>query len=219
MEKQDLTSFGLALIKSVESDSLQNIISDSINLFKLFKNIKNYVQTVQDEITSAKIIKFLNEIETLSDEERKDTVEKLVSSKGGVEHVGMLLLDILNKTDDYQKPILIGKLFKSCASNQIKPQDFFRFSTIINNMFIDDILKLENIYKPDPFDDTLKQKLLANGLMHIEIVRIFDPTKALRSLNDLFDQTTQDTVELRYTINSDCKTLAKILFNADRRCA
>lgn len=145
-------------------------------------------------------------------DEKAKVMDAISQSKGGVDEAGLLLLDLVDKSNDNMKPRLIGKLFVACAFCEITTQQFLRLSTVINNLFVDDLLKLKEVYEHNAISDQLKSIYTANGLMEISIKK---PEKFSQgySMSELGGAIFDQGLELEYSLTGDGKLLAEICFD------
>ncbi|EHK2880994.1 hypothetical protein J7H88_000543 [Vibrio parahaemolyticus] len=197
------------------SDIVLSELADSLETLPIFGLLfkgYNVLNTIQGEISARKIYNFFYEIQNLSLDEKAKVMDAISQSKGGVDQAGLLLLDLVDKSDDNMKPRLIGKLFVACAFCEITTQQFLRLSTVINNLFVDDLLKLKEVYEHNAISDQLKSIYTANGLMEISIKKpeIFSQGYSMSELGEaIFDR----GLALEYSLTGDGKLLAEICFD------
>ncbi|KII75705.1 hypothetical protein [Vibrio renipiscarius] len=197
------------------SDIVLSELADSLETLPIFGLLfkgYNVLNTIQGEISARKIYNFFYEIQNLSLDEKAKVMDAISQSKGGVDQAGLLLLDLVDKSDDNMKPRLIGKLFVACAFCEITTQQFLRLSTVINNLFVDDLLKLKEVYEHNAISDQLKSIYTANGLMEISIKK---PEKFSQgySMSELGQAIFDRGLALEYSLTGDGKLLAEICFD------
>jgi len=97
---------------------------------------------IRDHIFLKKILHFLSAIKDVPAKVREEMFVKLEKQGYNRYSVGETLLLILDKVDNYNKARLLGLLLKSLAASLIDYSDFERFSSILANVFIQDLLHL-----------------------------------------------------------------------------
>ena len=135
----------------VVTTNLAESLSDSILDEGLFRDIPilssllGLIKTsinVSDRLFLKKTIYFLTELSSINPESRKKQIEKIENSKSYQVKFGEKLLYIIDKCDDHVSAKYISKLFCAFLNEKLTYQEFLRSSTIVQNVFIDDLLKL-----------------------------------------------------------------------------
>ncbi|MDW3209279.1 MAG: hypothetical protein R8N23_05400 [Reichenbachiella sp.] len=111
------------------------LISTITSLYKLSNSI-------QDKIFYRKVAKFLSEIENFTQNELDDIMLRIEADKEYSENFGLILLEIIDKTNGDKKPKLLSILFSAFGNKMISLDEFFKFSNIINLAHISDLKKL-----------------------------------------------------------------------------
>lgn len=149
-----------SLDKSIISDEISNVTSDLIEVgidnflddgilkeIPIVKSIigaKNIGIAIRDKIFIKKIVSFLYEIKSIPEEDRKKFIERLNKDPKYSYKVGEKLIVIIDRLDDYDKPKLVGKLFRYTIEGKIDYDIFIRLSSVINNCFLSDLPKLKS---------------------------------------------------------------------------
>ncbi|EEZ41386.1 hypothetical protein [Photobacterium damselae] len=223
-------TLGSAMSKTVKSEKPLDLLADisdiilselassleSLPIFGLLFKGYNALNTIQGEISARKIYNFFYEIQNLRLEDKAKVMDEISRSKGGGDEAGLLLLDLVDKSDDNLKPKLIGKLFVACAFCEITTQQFLRLSSVVNNVFIDDLQKLKEVYEHNALSDQLKSIYTANGLMEISIKK---PQKFSQgyTMSELGDAIFNQGLALEYSLTDDGKLLAKVCFETTEK--
>lgn len=103
------------------------IIGTLVSLAKLGANI-------HDRLFLKKIICFLNELKSLSVEDRKKMIERIDSSKEYRIKVGEKLLYIIDACGDYENSELVAGLFKAFVEEKISYSDYLQSSDIVTKI-------------------------------------------------------------------------------------
>jgi len=111
------------------------IIGSIIGLYK-------GAMAVRDHIFLKKMVYFLSAIKEVPAEIREDMFLRLEKEGHNRNSVGETMLLILDKVDSYNKARLLGLLLKSLSISVIDYSDFERFSSVVANVFIQDLLNL-----------------------------------------------------------------------------
>jgi hypothetical protein len=97
---------------------------------------------IRDHIFLKKVIYFLSAIKEIPASIRENTFAKLEKEGHNRNAIGETMLLILDKVDSYNKAHLLGLLLKALSISKIDYSDFERFSSVISNVFIQDLLNL-----------------------------------------------------------------------------
>src|SRR5690606_23827155 len=104
--------------------------------------------SISDHLFVQKILKFLRELETLTDKEKAKMKYKIDNAKNN--KIGETLLEVINKIDDNKKPKIIAQIFKSYINGEIDFQEFQKFSQIVNKSYLPDLMKLTSFFRGQP---------------------------------------------------------------------
>lgn len=102
---------------------------------------KSY-RSVSDAIFVRKIARFMEQFSDMPAEVRTAFFGKFQSEED-LERFGETVLLILDKSDEIEKPGVIGRLFKAAAFNFISFQDAKRISAAVNRAYFLDLFTLE----------------------------------------------------------------------------
>jgi hypothetical protein len=132
---QDLTEVALDSL-------LDNGILKDIPVIGTIVGIYKGVVSIREQMFIKKIAKFLNSLSEISAKEREDMFIKLEEEGHKRQEVGEGILLILDQVDNYEKARLLGVLLKTLSTSLTNYETFKRFSSIINTVYIDDIMSL-----------------------------------------------------------------------------
>jgi hypothetical protein len=192
----------LSELGEITLDSIiDNDVINQIPVIGTLKSIYKITNSISDHLFVQKILKFLRELETLTDSEKAEMKSKIDSAKDN--KIGETVLEIINKIDDSEKPKIIAIIFKSYINEEIDFQIFKKFSQIVNKSYLPDLMKLTDFYRGQPITNEYGSSLLSMGLIKIS-EKEYSGQVSLRSLSErqMFE----------YKLNEDGKKLLYILY-------
>lgn len=156
----------LAELGEITLDSIiDNEAINQIPIIGTLKGIYKITNSISDHLFVQKILKFLRELEILTEEEKVKMKHKIDNAKNN--KIGETLLEIINKIDDNKKPKIIAQIFKSYINGEIDFQEFQKFSQIVNKSFLPDLMKLTKFFRGQPIANEFGSALLSMGLIKI----------------------------------------------------
>ena len=182
---------------ALDSILSEDILKDIPIIGTLVKSAK-IIAGIQDKIFITKLYSFLTRIADIPSEERIKMIEKIDSSSEYNLKVGSKLIVLLDKLDDIEKAEVLGNLFKSFLKSKIDYSVFLRLATILNKVFLPDLIKLKN---GTHLSNESKNHLYSVGLMDVKI-----NSKSLFRDSDLVYNTT-------FNLNSLSRKLKEFGFN------
>lgn len=130
---------------------LDSLIKDGvlrdIPIFGTLFSLTKIGLTIQDKILFKKIYYFLNELNHLGDEEKREFIEKIESNTKYKNKVNESLLLIIERINDYTKSEYIGKLFAATILGKLDYVTFLKLSNIIDKCFCEDLENLIPIFE------------------------------------------------------------------------
>jgi len=172
---------GNSLIESIGNDTLKSITKDygelildsltsdetikSIPIISTLQNLRKAGINLRDNILLKKILQFLSETESLGYREKKEFEDNVNHNSKYRTKVGEQLIIYLEKIDDFEKPIIIGKLFKNVVSNNIDYDTFLRLSSIVVRSFSPDLIALKEHSENTLISNMAKENLSNQGLL------------------------------------------------------
>ncbi len=147
----------------IENDFLKDIpiIGTAFKSYSLAKNIT-------ENFFAKKLLRFLFHLKDIPKVEREKFVTELETAKES-KKVSEKLLNILNRLDDLNKASTLGKLFKFYLKGDINQSDFFRLSSFVDRIYIEDLIVLFNSDDPDLLSNGIKEVLAQVGLFNRQI--------------------------------------------------
>jgi hypothetical protein len=111
---------------------------------------------------------FVDALDDVSDEKVAAFLEEMQSDKYE-KKVGITLLVILDRMDDEQKPLLIGRYFAAYLQREISFEVFQRIARIIERIYLPDLKELKNFY---PYRSLRAEALAMEGLLNSGLIEI-----------------------------------------------
>lgn len=165
---------GRSLIRSVWSHGVSDIISQGTELCLdsaldegLLRDIpvfgwiaKTYglLNTIRERIFLQKIFRFLQEAQATTDAERRDFAERMEADPVYESKVGEALFLLLDRHENVEKSVLLGRVFAAFVRNEISDEEFQRYSFIIDRLFLPDLINLSQHYgKITEFEELRKR--------------------------------------------------------------
>lgn len=156
------TNLGTSLIESIWSSGGKDIIIEAADLaldsvlnegvlekIPVFGwLVKGYgvVTTIQDRLFLKKVALFLQGSSEVTEDERHQFRERMVSDPSYCRNVGETLVLLLNRQEDFEKAFILGKAFAGYEKGIIQYETFLRLAAAIDKAFIGDLRNLELYY-------------------------------------------------------------------------
>ena len=208
-----------SLIKTIGENGTQDILSEmgeltldsiiqneSINQIPIIGTLRSaykITNSISDYLFIQKLLKFLKELNTLSNEEKSEMKNRINNEEKFGKKVGENLLEVINKIDNNDKPKIIAKIFKSYINQEIDFQYFLKFSQIVNKSYLPELLNLTEFYTGQSLSSENSGGLLSMGLLKISAILYFEEI----NMRDISEKE-----QFEYILNSDGKKLLYILY-------
>lgn len=158
-----------SLIIDIGEISLDAIFEDGILkdipiLGTIFSATKTTL-SIRDRIFTHKLISFMYQLKDVSHSQKKKQIEKIEHDSKYKTKVGEKILFILDKCEDAEKAIYIGKLFQFYLAGKIEYEIFLRATRCIEQTFLPDFERFVN-EKWDNIDMRETGDLVGAGLMN-----------------------------------------------------
>jgi len=161
--KDILTDMGeITLDSIVDNESI-----NQIPIIGTLRSIYKISNSVSDYLFIQKLLKFFNELGSISDEQKESMKSRIQSDIKYRDRVGDHLLEIIDKIDDTEKPKLIAVLFRAYIDEKIDLQKFFKYSQIINRSFLPDLFNLKRYILGEAITIEESSSLLSLGLLEV----------------------------------------------------
>jgi hypothetical protein len=149
------TNLGTSLVESMWSSGGKDIIIEAADLAldaALSKGVlekipvfgwlvKGYgvVTTIQDRLFLKQVTLFLQGSSEITEDERGQFRERMVSDPSYCRNVGETLVLLLDRQEDFEKAFMLGKAFVGYVKGLIQYETFLRLAAAIDQAFINDL--------------------------------------------------------------------------------
>ncbi len=159
IEKIPIANVASAIIKTGEMIYNKNLLKQTTNFIESLNG-----QEVSKEKLEKYRKKFLND-----DKKRKAELERV--------------LLYLNKNIDIEKSRLLAKFYVAYVNEEIKWEKFCEFASVINQIFIDDLTIIYNIYKDEPVKVVIYESYKISRLMAIGLLSNYSGAITVQELS------------------------------------
>jgi hypothetical protein len=184
--KADIENIEIDLVNSVASDHLSEIAVEAyeavfdmvleegfiqnIPIFgSLYKGGKALL-SIKDQYFVKKVFRFLCEIKDVAVEKRLEFIRELEEESDVAQSAGETLVMLIDRLDNLEKPIILGRLLKAKAEGYIDLLKFLRLSSIVEKAFMPDLKRLGKYvstnYEPE---DEAAKSLESLGLLGLPL--------------------------------------------------
>ena len=144
---------------------LEEGIGKDIPLINILVAIWKSGIAVQNQLFLNKVANYLNELKGISVEDRQKFLKK-IREENKEEKLGETILLILDKSDEIQKPVIIGAIMKRFILDEISERDALRLCYIVNKVFLEDLFWLPAfIEERKVLRNEIADNLYTNGLL------------------------------------------------------
>ncbi len=154
---------------------------EEVPVFGWIKKSYNVVGAVRDRLFLKKVANFLLGTQSISNDEREIFLGKLNNDAAFSKNVGESLVLLIDRQDNFEKSLILGKLFSRYVRGYIEYEMFLKLAKAVEIAFVDDLRNLEKYYasidaydskQERPFsdwlDDEVSQSLYTSGLIRSE---------------------------------------------------
>lgn len=159
IEKIPIANVASAIIKTGKMIYNKNLLKQTTNFIESLNG-----QEVSKEKLEKYRKKFLND-----DKKRKAELERV--------------LLYLNKNIDIEKSRLLAKFYVAYVNEEIKWEKFCEFASVINQIFIDDLTIIYNIYKDEPVKVVIYESYKISRLMAIGLLSNYSGAITVQELS------------------------------------
>jgi hypothetical protein len=165
------------LIPSIASESLTDVATtiadtsldavinsgllDGIPVIGIATGAFRAYRDVRENFLVRKLLAFLQEAENLSLEDRKKFAEKF-SNKDTQEDFGGALLVLIDRSEDIEKPRILGRLLAAHAKGVFGQTDFMRLAKMVDRSYFEDLVILKSFQPGVQFENEIPAQSLAS---------------------------------------------------------
>lgn len=170
------------LVPSIASDSLGDVLSiiadtsldaaiksgalDGIPVLGIASGLLKAVRDVREAFLLRKLAVFLQETSKLSLEKRKEFEQKF-SNKDAQEDFGGALLILIDRSEDMEKPRILGRLLAAHVKGVFSQTELMRLSKMVDRCYFEDLLILKSFQSGVQFNNEIPaQSLSAQGFLY-----------------------------------------------------
>jgi hypothetical protein len=155
----------------------------------IFKAV-GVVDKIKTKFLVQKILLFLNELSSITDEERESFEKKNFSTEKEIESFYEVLLISIERLNHLEKAKILSTLFKCVIKNEIDKSFFLRSNNIVEGVYIDDLIKYLNgkiffSYSENYQEANPTQVLLSYGLLTSYLVNQESAVKRVHQESDV----------------------------------
>jgi hypothetical protein len=195
-----------------------DVLASSNEVLKLFPVVKTAVVgvaaigSIRDEILNGKLAQFIEPMNEVAADQRRDMIARLESDPTYCRKVGKHIVEVLDRQDSYRKPIITGEIFASLARKEIGVMMFHRLLNAVDRlplMEIDTVRRfvgsVRNPTERDLIDHESIQAMINAGLVSSHSISTIDSSRTIYSPN----ATCERFVDLNLDLKSKSGTHSK----------
>lgn len=158
-------------ISEVALDSIleEGVLRDLPGL-NIVNGLIRTTKNIREKIFAKKILLFLQSLNDCELSKRQSFVKQIDSNPKEKQRIGETLIAILERIDNFEKPKIIGNLFKAYLMEMINYEEFVKMSSIVNRIDLNDIKLLKNTNDIKRVPTEILESLAINGLMSFGIM-------------------------------------------------
>ena len=170
------------LVTSIASESLSDVLTtiadtsldaainsgalDGIPVIGIATGTLKAVRDVREAFLVRKLAAFLQKAGQLSLQERQ-AFEKKFSDREAQEDFGGALLVLIDRSEDIEKPRILGRLLVAYAKGAFSQSDFMRLAKMVDRSYFEDLVILKSFeFGLQPDNEIPAQSLAAQGFLH-----------------------------------------------------
>lgn len=135
--------------------ALESGVLKDIPFVNTIVSIFNTAGTAREHIFMSKLIRFLNHLSEITEEQRIEMVTRLNEDDSFAGKVGQNLIEILDRMESDKKPELAAKCFAAYAKNEISVEELRRILLSLERVPSFDIEKIEH-FSTASMDELMK---------------------------------------------------------------
>jgi hypothetical protein len=147
IKTDNISGISTDLIEAGIDQFIENDLLKDIPFFGIGYKTYRLTQNISEYFFTKKVLNFLFQLKDISTEKRVGFLSELEKKEGFTE-AGEKILITLNRLEDSDKAIIIGKLFKATINEKIEIRNFIRLMRMVDKAYLEDL----NLIK---FDDNL----------------------------------------------------------------
>lgn len=194
VKSEDLTELSLEIGESFIDAIMEDGVVQNIPIFGGIYKLGKASFGIREHYFTKKIYLFLFNIKDISATDRSSFLNDLESINYS-QRAGETLINLLDRFDNMEKPIILSNLLKAKVKGDIDIINFLRLATILEKGFLPDIKKLNEYIPSKLFNGHECESLSSLGLIYQTVL---DPN----GTNNRFSITNLGSDLLKFGINS-----------------
>lgn len=174
MEKHDCS--GSSLVKAIKSEvvkdlskeyievGLDSLLTDetlkSVPIVKTVVGVCNFIGTVRDQALAKKLLRFINQLSELDNQEREKMLDKLNEDNKYAGKVGDAIIELIDKIDSDIKPELAANFFIAYTKGRLSYNEFRHCLLSLEKVASFDIYKLPSFLEGQSIDEEYGESVL-----------------------------------------------------------
>jgi hypothetical protein len=164
---ESLSQISIELLEvGVDSLLSEGIVRD-IPVLGTIANLAKAGVAIRDRLFARKVASFLVNLQNISDEQRKNFCQKLRNDSAHQKRLGEILILLLDRLDDLEKPHLLAKIFESYVKGEVVFETFQRAALAIDIAFIGDLKQVIQFDQDEEIYELCLRNLLRSGLSQL----------------------------------------------------
>lgn len=201
-----MSDMGIDIADKMLDDTFEDGLIKDIPILRTLYALYKATGNIGDYLLAKKIIYFINEINDVDPKKRLKMIQKIDESKEQAIRVGEKLIYILNRCDDHEKSVLIGKVFRAYLMEEISYDMFLRCVRVIDLAHVQDLKEIVNHNESVELGPDY-QKFVSIGVVTIHDIETIKQVEPLPGVN------TSQVGKLYPRINETGKNIRNILSN------
>lgn len=185
IKEKEIQKISIEIVETIIDSKLPESVFKEIPFLSTIFGSYNALKSIQDKLFIKKLLTFLNELKSVSQEQRINQIIKIEDDTKYKTKVGEKLLFIISKCDDLDKSSMIGNLFKCYLEEKISYDEFLACVSCIDRTPLPELL---NFIQGDWVELDIEgggSELVSYGLMEI---RVTQPTLKISHNSPYDDQ-------------------------------
>jgi hypothetical protein len=171
--KDEVIEVGVGNVEALVDQVLDNGLLRALPILDTLVSFAKIGMTIRDRLFITKVHRFLFALTTVTEEERRRFCEELTRDEKLRKKTGEVIVLLLDRFDDLEKPQILAKLLAALMKGKISYGQFRRLAHAIGLGYIEDLKQLATLKEKIPTES--KSGLLITGLT--EISRMESPRK------------------------------------------
>jgi len=166
IKTEEIQNISADIIETIIDSTIENGLIKDLPIIGSIVGLSKGIISIQDRLFTKKLLKFLLQLKSIPEFQRRKQIEKIEKSSKNRIKVGEKILYIIQDCNDHIKAEFVGLLFAAYLQEEIDYESFNRCSDCIIKAFVDDIFwHVENDYEKLSLEES--QDLINCGLFEM----------------------------------------------------